>query len=222
MDRTQQDSGWQRPAPAHAPEEGPNGPEDAGNVGPTRPRARLRSRQRKRALLEWTIVVVVALGAALALRAFVVQAFFIPSASMEPTLDPGDRILVDKLSYDFHPIHRGDIVVFRRPPADIVDTNIKDLVKRVIGLPGDRISSGPNDTIYIDGKAIPQPWEPTGISPGIPIKPQVIPKGDYFVMGDNRGDSEDSRYFGTISGKLVVGRVVARIWPISRWHIFGL
>ncbi|MGH9102887.1 MAG: signal peptidase I, partial [Acidimicrobiales bacterium] len=178
-------------------------------------------RRRRRAAVEWVLSVVVAWGAALALRAWVVQAFYIPSRSMVPTLEVGDRILVDKLSYDLHSVHRGDIVVFRRPPADVVDPNIQDLVKRVIGLPGDRISSSVTGQVLIDGKPIPQPWLPPGTAPGPAIRPQVVPSGDYFVMGDNRGDSEDSRFFGPISGKLIVGRVVARIWPVGRIHLFG-
>jgi hypothetical protein len=99
----------------------------------SKPRAALRS------TLEWGVIIVGALVAALLIKAFLMQAFYIPSASMEPTLLIGDRVLVNKLSYRLHDVNRGDIVVFKRPvaaPADAGDVNIKDLIKRVIALPG--------------------------------------------------------------------------------------
>jgi signal peptidase I len=163
------------------------------------------------------LVIVVALGLAVTVRTYVVGTYFIPSCSMSPTLHIGDRIVVDKLSYNFHSVHRGDIVVFSRPPGE-ADTSIPDLVKRVIGLPGETISSGPHSEVFINGKLIDQPWltPAARANPGIPIRTQKIPPGYYFVMGDNRGESEDSRYFGTISGSLIVGHAVFRFWPLSR------
>jgi len=163
-------------------------------------------------------VLVVALAVALGVRAFVVQTFFIPSASMEPTLMIGDRILVDKVSYHLHSVHRGDIVVFGRPPRETSAENIKDLVKRVIGLPGDSISSA-DGHVVIDGKPLKEPWLPAGtVTDG--ISPMTVPAGEYYVMGDNRTNSQDSRYFGPISRSLIVGRVVMRIWPLSHLHFF--
>jgi signal peptidase I len=155
-------------------------------------------------------------------RAFVAQTFFIPSGSMEPTLMVGDRILVDKLSYHLHGVGRGDIVVFSTPPGEPATPQLKDLVKRVIGLSGERISSEANGTVLINGKPLREPWLSASArsDPGPPIRPQVIPAHEYFVMGDNRGDSQDSRYFGPISRSLIVGRVVFRIWPISHMGFF--
>jgi signal peptidase I len=162
-------------------------------------------------------VLLVALGVAVAVRTYVVQSFYIPSASMEPTLMIGDRILVNKLSYHLHSVHRGDIVVFRKPP-DEIDPGVKDLVKRVIGLPGERISSS-GGRVYINGKPLSEPYLPPGtVTTG--IRTQVVPKGYYFVMGDNRSDSEDSRSFGPIPGSLIVGHVIMRIWPITHIHFF--
>jgi len=157
------------------------------------------------------------------LRMFVVQTFSIPSGSMLPTLQIGDRIVVDKA--DFH-IHRGDVVVFRRPPLE--EQDYADLVKRVIGLPGETISSS-GGHILIDGKVLHEPWLPAGPDaytgalnepdphpqfdlPG----PVRIPAGDYFVMGDNRTESEDSRFFGPIPGSLIVGRAVLVAWPLGQ------
>lgn len=181
-------------------------------------RSARRRHRRRRAVIEWILVLLVALGVAVAMRTFVVQTFYIPSGSMEPTLMIGDRILVDKLSYHLHAVHRGDIIVFARPPNETLEPGVNDLVKRVIGLPGETIS-GHGGQVYINGKLLPEPWLPKGVVTGN-FGPVKIPQGYYFVMGDNRPFSEDSRYFGPISGKLIVGRVVMRIWPLSRIHIF--
>jgi signal peptidase I len=183
-----------------------------------------------RALVEWGIILVAVVLCTFLLRTFVVQSFYIPSGSMLPTLQVGDRIIVDKLSYRFHDPHRGDIVVFARPPLE--DQAYADLVKRVVGLPGETISSK-DGAVYIDGKRLVEPWLPAGSQsytgalaggdshpefdlPG-PVK---IPPGDYYVMGDNRADSEDSRFFGPIPRSLIVGRAVAVVWPFG--HIKGL
>ena len=158
-------------------------------------------------MIEWTIILIAVLLCTVVLRTYVVQSFSIPSLSMYPTLQVGDRIIVNKLSYDLHSIHRGDIVVFARPPLE--DQEYADLVKRVIGLPGETISSK-DGHVYIDGKRLNEPWLPpgpdsyTGALPGDPHPqfnlpgPVKIPAGEYYVMGDNRTDSEDSRFFGPI------------------------
>jgi signal peptidase I len=133
----------------------------------------------------------------------------------------GDRILVDKLSYHLHPVHRGDVVVFATPPKEVPILMVKDLVKRVIGLPGQRISSGPRGEVFINGQLIDQPWLTASAraDPGPPIESQKIPAGDVFVMGDNRGSSDDSRDYGPIPESLIVGRAVLGFWPLSRIHL---
>jgi len=158
------------------------------------------------------------------LRTYVVQSFYIPSPSMVPTLQVGDRIMVNKLSYDLHGVHRGDIVVFKRPPLE--EQDFPDLVKRVIGLPGETISTR-DGHVYINDKLLAEPWLPpgptsyTGALPGDQHPqfnmpgPVTIPAGQYFVMGDNRTDSEDSRFFGPIPKALIVGRAMAVVWPLS-------
>jgi signal peptidase I len=188
-----------------------------------------RRRSAYRPVLEWTIILMVVLLCTVVLRTYVVQSFSIPSLSMYPTLQVGDRIIVNKLSYDLHSIHRGDIVVFRRPPLE--DQEYADLVKRVIGLPGETISSR-DGHVYINGKQLHEPWLPpgpdsyTGALPGDAHQqfnlpgPYKIPADEYYVMGDNRTDSEDSRYFGPIPKSLIVGRAVAVVWPLS--HLKGL
>jgi len=180
---------------------------------------------RHQALVEWIVIVVVALVAALLIKTFAVQAFYIPSPSMYPTLKPGDRVLVNKLSYDFHSVHIGDIIVFRRPPKDD-SPGINDLIKRVVATGGETIDVT-NCNIYINGKLELQPWLPEGYqSPSSPYcttwpsgtysDPFTVPKGDFFVMGDNRKDSYDSRYWGPLPGDYVVGRAFVRMWPIDR------
>lgn len=177
-------------------------------------------------IVEWVVIVVLALVAALLIKTFAIQAFFIPSQSMEPTLMPYDRVLVDKLSYDFGSPKIGQIIVFRRPPAD-TDAAIGDLIKRVVALSGDTLYVH-NCGVYVNGKLINQSYLPAGWqSPtseacttwpvSSPISnPFVVPKGDVFVMGDNRGDSYDSRYWGPLPENYIVGRAFVRMWPISR------
>jgi signal peptidase I len=180
--------------------------------------------RRWRWVVEWAVVLAVALGVALLVRAFVVQTFFIPSASMEPTLQVGDRILVDKLSYKLHAVHRGDIVVFGRPPGETSSENIQDLVKRVVGLPRETIwSTGQN--VYVQGpdtggKVVEVPEPVPGTMLGPPIRRFTIPANDYYVLGDNRSNSDDSRFWGPIPRSLIVGRVVMRIWPLSHVKFF--
>ena len=169
-----------------------------------------------RVTLEWVGVVVLALVAAFLVKTFVLQTFFIPSASMEPTLHVGDRVFVNKLAYNFHSVRRGDVVVFTLPPGESAGTGVDDLIKRVIGLPGETIEAR-DGRIYIDGRALAEPWLPAGVSPvaGLPLVKQRIPPNHYFLMGDNRGDSSDSRHFGPIPDNLIVGRAFVRIWPFS-------
>jgi signal peptidase I len=186
-----------------------------------RPPTHVKKPGRNRWIAEWVFVLVVALGLAVVLRTFVIQTYSIPSVSMVPTLKVGDRILVNKLSYHLHAVHRGDVVVFATPPKELPLLMVKDLVKRVIGLPGETISSGPNAEVFINGQEIKQPWLTAGAraDPGPAIKTQKIPAGEVFVMGDNRGSSEDSRFIGPVHESLIVGRAEFGFWPLSRIHL---
>ena len=169
-------------------------------------------RSNAKSILEWVGVIVGALLVALLIKTFLLQAFYIPSRSMEPTLRIGDRVLVNKLSYKVHDINRGDIVVFERPKDEPPDA-IKDLIKRVIGLPGETVSTQ-NGQVYIDGRPLDEPYLPAGtVTDNLP--PTKVPDDEVFVMGDNRGDSRDSRYFGPIDEGLIVGRAFVRIWPVT-------
>jgi signal peptidase I len=191
---------------------------DPADVGPagTGPRRRRRWR---RALTELAVTVLMAVLLAGLVRAFVFQTFWIPSASMVPTLGVYDRILVQKAFYTWHDVHEGDIVVFSHPPLDnCPGPQGGDLVKRVIALPGQTIYSSGNN-IYVNGRLLAEPYLPNDdpLGPSIPDAssehPYRVPPGDFYVLGDNRSDSCDSRYWGPIKGSSIVGKVVL-VW----WH----
>ena len=171
-------------------------------------------------LVEWIVVGVVAFGLMALVQATSLQAFRIPSDSMSPTLQQGDRVLVNKWSYRLHDVHRGDIVVFDKP--DDPSLTEAHLIKRVIGLPNETVTIDGGHVI-IDGRILNEPYLPEGTDtaavgshPCDPAKPCHIPADRVWVMGDNRTYSHDSRYFGPIPQSLIVGRAFVRLWPPSR------
>jgi signal peptidase I len=175
-----------------------------------RPRRRWR-----RTILEWLGVIGGGIAIALLVEAFLIQAFWIPSPSMEPTLDVGDRVLVNKLSYKFHDVNRGDVVVFDRPSGASTGENgeIKDLIKRVIAVEGDTIEAKQGN-VFVNGEQIDEDYlEPGTPTDNLPLT--TIPEGQVFVMGDNRTNSEDSRIFGPIDEDAIVGRAFIRVLPIT-------
>ncbi|MEM9654414.1 MAG: signal peptidase I [Actinomycetota bacterium] len=140
----------------------------------------------RRNAIEWAVVLVGAVLLALVLRALLLQAFWIPSPSMESTLLVRDRVLVNKISYQLHDINRGDIIVFRRTDAEIANSPDlpRDVIKRVIALEGEQIEIIDN-TVYIDGRELVEPYLDEGvITSNFPA--EVVPEGHVFVMGDNR------------------------------------
>lgn len=175
--------------------------------------------------VEWILVIVGAIVLALVVKTFLLQAFFIPSLSMYPTLKEGDRVLVNKLSYRLHDVNRGDVIVFERPASETSST-IPDLIKRVVGLPGESISFV-DGGVYIDGKRLEESYLSDGTvttSSNAPNKctaevPCVVPAGQVWVMGDNRSDSKDSRYFGPIDQSTIVGRAFVTVWPLGRFSL---
>ena len=173
-----------------------------------------KSSSKARTAIEWTLVIAGALVAALLIKTFLFQAFFIPSASMEPTLHVGDRVLVNKLSNKFGDIERGDLVVFKRP--DIAEEEaavVRDLIKRVIALPGETVEAR-DGAVFINGSRLEEDYLPEGtISENLPR--QVVPAGKIWVMGDNRTNSRDSRVLGAIDVDTVHGRAFVRIWPVG-------
>jgi signal peptidase I len=208
------------PAPADPGPAGtdPPGAEPAG-TGPQR-----RKRWR-RGLAGTVITLLAATLLSVLLRLYVCEIFWVPSASMVPTLAVYDRILVQKAFFSWHDVREGDIVVFTRPPLDECGGVPGDLVKRVIGLPGQTIYSSGN-SIYINGHLLAEPYLPAYDPLGPPIAssqhPYRVPPGEFYVLGDNRSDSCDSRYWGPIQGSTIVGKAIVIIWHDSRPDLHGL
>jgi signal peptidase I len=173
-------------------------------------------------LVEAGVMIVLVVLLTSLLRAFAYQAFWIPSASMVPTLSVYDRVLVQKAFFSWHDIREGDIVVFSHPPLDhCPGPQEGDLVKRVIALPGQTIYSSGN-SIYIDGRQLAEPYLPKPDPLGLAIpdasrqRPFRVPPGEFYVLGDNRGISCDSRYWGPITGSSIIGKVVLTFWHDGR------
>lgn len=182
----------------------------------TPPKSSTAPKSSTRNVVEWVLVIVGAILVAFVVKTFFVQAFQIPSASMHPTLLEGDRVLVNKLSYRLHDINRGDVVVFRRPanmPAGPSDP--EDLIKRVIGLPGDTLQTK-SGKVYVNGRELEEPYLAKGTETLDIDDPVTVPEGRIWVMGDNRGDSQDSRVFGPVAQDTVVGRAFVIMWPPGR------
>ncbi|MBD2777205.1 signal peptidase I [Iningainema tapete] len=178
-------------------------------------KASVSSQQWQRSVRENLILIVIALCLALFIRTFVAEPRFIPSDSMLPTLHTGDRLVVEKISYLIHPPQLGDIVVFQ-PPTELQRRGYhKDqaFIKRVIGKPKDVVSIA-NGKVYLNGQPLQEDYiaEP----PELPMRSRVVPNDEFFVLGDNRNDSNDSRYWGFLPRKNIIGRAVFRFWPLER------
>ncbi|MGE5830069.1 MAG: signal peptidase I [Micromonosporaceae bacterium] len=202
---------------------------------------------------ELPLLLVVAFCLAVLIRTFLLQAFFIPSSSMEDTLLVGDRVLVNKIVYDVRTPARGEIVVFRgtegwapeNPPVsgggfmgrlgrtmgDLVGLSRpgeKDFIKRVIAVPGDRVSCCDNEgRVYVNGQPLDEPYVKTNSPLDAPPDPEVcrsrrfeevlVPPGQVFVMGDHRVVSQDSRCKGPVPIENIIGRAFVIVWPSDRW-----
>ena len=189
-----------------------SGPEEAPSDRTTSqpPPAKPKSGSLFRSVAEFIGILAAAILIAYLLQAFIVKPFQIPSESMEPTIDPGDRILVNRLAYSYGSIERGDVIVFKAPTDPDVD-----FVKRVIALGGDTIEVK-NGQVFINGVAQAEPYAPSMDFSNFPA--QTVPEGNLFVMGDNRGDSQDSRFWNPpwLPVENVVGEAFLIYWPPSR------
>ncbi len=183
-------------------------------------------KSKKRLLWEYTEAIITALILALLIRAYVIQAFKIPSGSMIPTLVIGDHILVNKFLYgtkipfsetmvlEFTKPEKGNIIVFKYP-----EDPTRDFIKRIIAVEGDVVESK-NKTIYVNGKQTSEPYtqhtdnsiRPMGIEPRDNFGPLIVPRNKYFVMGDNRDQSYDSRYWGYVDRKDIKGKALILYW----------
>ncbi|MEV7932637.1 signal peptidase I [Curtobacterium sp. NPDC089185] len=171
------------------------------------------------------IIVVVALLASFLVKAYLVRAFSIPSGSMERTLLVGDRILVNELVPGVVPLRRGDVVVFRDPGGWLRADQGDDLVKRVVGLPGDTVSCcDDRGRLSVNGYAVDEPYvvrAPGSDRVAAEDFSVRVPAGRIWVMGDNRYDSADSRVHGTVPSDDVVGRAFVVTWPVDHWSVLG-
>ncbi|MCT7950473.1 signal peptidase I [Ancylothrix sp. C2] len=150
---------------------------------------------------------------AFGIRAFVAEARYIPSGSMEPTLQINDRLIVDKLSYRFAIPQRGDIVVFD-PTETLEKQNFHDaFIKRVIGLPGEKVEVK-GGRVFINDKGLREQY--IADEPNYQYGPVTVPEGQYLVLGDNRNNSYDSHYWGFVPREKIIGRAVVRFWPPNR------
>lgn len=168
-------------------------------------------------------------------KAFLAQAFYIPSASMEPQLTSGDRVVVSRLAYDLHEPRRGDVIVFHDPAADdVVDDRFvvvrlgsdalealgilppptKELIKRVVALPGE-VVEGRGGQVFVDDRPLIEPYLDAHVVTS-DFGPYLVPEGHLYVLGDNRGNSQDSRRFDGVPTDRVVGRAIGLVWPPDR------
>jgi signal peptidase I len=186
-------------------------------------------RSRGTSLFEYILIACVAVAVALLVQAFLVKPYRIPSPSMIDTLQPGDRVLVDRIGYRFTEVEHGDIVVFRYP----LDTSVV-FIKRVVGLPGDELLAK-DGRLWRNGEELKEPYvhktngrtdptEPAGAIQGTTMsdpwslaEPYTVPPGMYFMMGDNRTDSDDSRVWGPVPESNVIGSGFFIYWPFERF-----
>jgi signal peptidase I len=206
-------------APEAQPDDGADGQEatPSADAGLATARKQRRAKSRQRALVEWVLAITLAITAAFVIKTWFVQAFVIPSGSMEPTLQVNDRVLVAKFAYRISDIHRGDVVVFKNP-ARLPDEPAQ-LIKRVVGVGGDVIQTV-DGKLVVNGALVPEPYLAPGTMTRAPdghdLPKTTVAAGHIFVMGDNRGNSRDSRYIGPIENKTVVGKAFFRLWPVRR------
>jgi signal peptidase I len=191
----------------------------------------------RRAAVETALLVGLAIVIAVLLRAFVAQAFRIPSASMEPQLNIGDRVVVSRIAYHLHDPNRGDVIVFDCPPAAgcgakrsdalpvralktlseallLRQPDVEEFIKRVVALPGERVE-GHDGHVWINGRRLIEPYLKASVVTS-DFPPVTVGAGRLWVMGDNRTNSADSRAFGQIQQRTIVGRAILRVWPPNR------
>jgi len=198
--------------------------------------ARTGDRNAGGSLIELVVIVAVALGVALGIQAVLVKPFRIPSESMVPTLEIGQRVLVDRISPRFSDYERGDVVVFKPPegadtgacavshppqqacPRSSDAKSDTNFIKRIVAVGGDRIAIK-RGRVYIDGKLQQEPYIAPNANCDICNLPEelTVPEGQYYMMGDNRGASLDSRKWGPVPKDNIIGKAFATYWPPNRW-----
>jgi signal peptidase I len=184
---------------------------EAPNIGPTEKPQSASSVQAQRDLRGWTRDLAVALGFALVIIIFLYQPVKVEGTSMAPLLSDQERIFINKFVYRFEPIERGDVVVFWYP----LDRS-KSFIKRVIGLPGDTVEIR-DGHLYLNGNEMDEPYVPASYLDGSSYASRTMGPDEYFVMGDHRDSSNDSRMFGPVRRDLIYGKAVFAYWPADQF-----
>jgi signal peptidase I len=165
----------------------------------------------RRELRSWTRDLAVALGLAIVIMIFLYQPVKVEGTSMNPLLSDQERIFINKFIYRFEPIERGDVVVFWYP----LDRS-KSFIKRVVALPGETLEIRAGN-VYVNGRELPDQYVPAGYLDGSNYPSRRIPQGEYFVMGDHRDSSNDSRVFGSVPRQYIYGKAVFAYWPVDHF-----
>ena len=184
----------------------------------TRKKPATRARSNASIVLEWAGMFVAAVVIAWLIVTFVVQVFVVPSGSMIPTIQPNDRLLVAKFAYKIGDPHRGDVIVFKN-----WSTGGEDLIKRLIAVPGDTIDITPSGSFTLNGRPLNEPYlsaDARKTGPGQTTFPVTLGTDQYWMMGDNRNNSGDSRYNGPITREGMVGKALFVFWPFSDARMF--
>jgi signal peptidase I len=184
---------------------------DIANPGAPNPSENASGPQLRHDLRSWTRDLAVALGLALVIIIFLYQPVKVEGTSMAPLLSDQERIFINKFVYRFEPIERGDVIVFWYP----LDRS-KSFIKRVIGLPGETIELR-GGHLYVDGKERPEIYIPASYLDGSSYGPLTVPSEQYFVMGDHRDSSNDSRMFGPVGRPYIYGKAVFAYWPVDHF-----
>ena len=177
---------------------------------PSRSSKNKKEKKQKSAMREFLEIVVVAVLLAVFIKTCIAGNYWIPSASMEPTIETNDKVIVTNFSYWVNDPQRGDIIVFKYPE----DTK-KDYIKRCIGLPGETVEFK-DSCLYVNGQLIEEPYLPEGLV-FEDYGPVTVPEGCYFMCGDNRNHSADSRSWGFLPEDLIIGKAQVIYWPFARW-----
>jgi signal peptidase I len=200
-------------APSASPEPAAPASSPVSNSDPSAPNAPANpsSHALRNEIRVWTRDLLIAIGLALVIIVFLYQPVKVEGTSMAPLLSDQERIFINKFVYRFEPIQRGDVVVFWYP----LDRS-KSFIKRIIGLPGETVEIR-RGVVYVNQKVVPEPYVPPQYEDLSDFGPVRVPKDNYFVMGDHRISSNDSRVFGPVANRFIYGRAVFAYWPVDHF-----
>ncbi|HEV2196325.1 MAG TPA: signal peptidase I [Candidatus Acidoferrum sp.] len=186
-------------------------PASASSTAAPAPAAASTANTLRKEIRVWTRDLLIAIGLALVIIVFLYQPVKVEGTSMAPLLSDQERIFINKFVYRFEPIQRGDVVVFWYP----LD-HTKSFIKRVVGLPGETVEIR-QGTLYVNGKVIPEPYVPPQYEDSSDFPVTRVPKDSFFVLGDHRISSNDSRVFGPVASQFIYGRAVFAYWPVDHF-----